>query len=153
MSAAAIKCPSCGSTSVRRSRRANMNEMPRMLMGVYPFRCNSCKLRFWDSVWLFSIWKWAKCPRCLNVNLVDWPKRHMNLSLWTQLLLAMGAQKHRCRRCRNNFVSFRPRVEEFDSEIDEGEDVAGDVIHNAEAAPARPTAAEKNAESIHQNPN
>ena len=93
-----------------------------MMMGVYPFRCNSCNDRFWASVWLFSVWKWAKCPRCLNLNLTDWPKRHYRNSLWAQALTALGAQKHRCSRCRLNFVSFRPRSPEYQEETVELDD-------------------------------
>jgi hypothetical protein len=117
MSDAALSCPKCGSSSVRRSRRANTAEMTRMMMGVYPFRCNSCNDRFWASIWLFSVWKWAKCPRCLNLNLTDWPKRHHRISLWVQIMTMLGAQKHRCSRCRNNFVSFHPRSPEFRDEV------------------------------------
>jgi predicted nucleic-acid-binding Zn-ribbon protein len=123
MSDAALACPKCGSGSVRRSRRANTSEMTKMMMGVYPFRCNACAERFWASVWLFDVWKWAKCPRCLNLNLTDWPKRHYHMNLWTQILTALGAHKHRCSRCRNKFVSFRPRLPEFQGEVADVDDL------------------------------
>jgi len=145
MSDAAIACPKCGSSSVRRSRRASTKEMTRMMMGVYPFRCNSCNDRFWASVWLFSVWRWAKCPRCLNLNLTDWPKRHYRNSLWAQLLTAVGAQKHRCSRCRLNFISFRPRSpehQEEEPELDyvnpEDESAAADTGEKAVSEPTPP---------------
>jgi hypothetical protein len=116
MSETALICPKCGSSSLRRSRRVDVREMTRMMMGIYPFRCNACNDRFWVSVWLFSVWKWAKCPLCLSLNLTNWPKRHYHSSLWTQLLTALGAQKQRCSRCRHNFLSFRPRSPEFQDE-------------------------------------
>jgi hypothetical protein len=137
MSDAAIACPKCGSSSVRRSRRASSKEMARMMMGVYPFRCNSCNDRFWASVWLFSVWKWAKCPRCLNLNLTDWPKRHYRNSLWAQALTVLGANKHRCSRCRLNFISFRPRSPEYEEETVELDDL------NLESESAVPDAGEK----------
>ncbi len=123
MSDMPLACPKCGSPSIRRSRRANTGEMTRMMMGVYPFRCNACSDRFWASVWLFSVWKWAKCPRCLNLNLTDWPKRHYRTTLWTQILTQFGAHKHRCARCRNNFLSFRPRLPEFQGEAADPDDL------------------------------
>jgi DNA-directed RNA polymerase subunit RPC12/RpoP len=107
---AALNCPHCGATSVRRSRRANAREVLRMMVGDYPFRCSECGERFWANVWLFNSWRWAKCPRCLNLNLTDWPKRHYRHNSWAQFLATMGAHKHRCSRCRHNFVSFRPRL-------------------------------------------
>ncbi len=115
-SEAALSCPKCGASTVRRSRRANLGEMVRMMIGVYPFRCTSCAERFWANVWLFNSWRWAKCPRCLNLNLTDWPKRHYRQSTWFQLLTSLGAQKHRCSRCRHNFVSFRSRLPEYQGE-------------------------------------
>ena len=108
-SEAALRCPECHSDDVRRSRRMNSNETIRTLIGLYPFRCNNCSERFWANVWLFSSWKWAKCPRCLNLNLTDWPQRHYRHSPWAEFLVSLGAQKHRCSRCRHNFVSFRSR--------------------------------------------
>ena len=106
----ALNCPNCGASTVRRSRRANASEMVRMMLGVYPFRCTSCGNRFWANVWLFNSLRWAKCPRCLNLNLTDWPKRHYHVTTWAQILSTFGAKKHRCSRCRNNFMSFLPRL-------------------------------------------
>jgi hypothetical protein len=31
------------------------------------------------------------------------------MSYWKKLLITLGAKRHRCARCRCNFVSFRPR--------------------------------------------
>lgn len=137
MSEAALTCPKCGSASVRRSRRVNAHEVTRMMMGVYPFRCNACSDRFWASVWLFSIWKWAKCPRCLNLSLTDWPKRHYHLSLLTQLLTTVGAHKHRCSRCRHNFISFLPRLPEYQGQAAESDDLDLDD-QRTPAGPASP---------------
>jgi hypothetical protein len=139
MSESALKCPKCGSPSVRRSRRANPGEMTKMMAGVYPFRCNSCNERFWASVWLFSIWRWAKCPRCLNVSLTDWPNRHYHVSAWTELMTAIGAKKHRCSRCRHNFTSFRPRLPETESELAEHDEI--DTPEEQRGVPVRPPAA------------
>jgi hypothetical protein len=83
-------------------------------------------------VWLFSVWKWAKCPRCLNLNLTDWPKRHYHNRLWVQILTALGAHKHRCFRCRHNFVSFRPRAPEFNVDPEELDDLN---LNEEEAVP------------------
>ncbi len=120
---AALSCPSCGASAVRRSRRANTSEMIRMLLGVYPFRCTDCGNRFWASVWLFNSWRWAKCPRCLNLNLTDWPKRHYHVTTWDQIISTLGAKKHRCSRCRNNFMSFLPRLPAYQGNEADVEDL------------------------------
>jgi DNA-directed RNA polymerase subunit RPC12/RpoP len=125
---AALNCPNCGASNVRRSRRANTSEMVRMMLGIYPFRCINCGDRFWGNVWLFSSWRWARCPRCLTLNLTDWPKRHYHIGTWVQILSKLGAKKHRCGHCRNNFLSFRPRLPAYQGteaepdELDFGED-------------------------------
>jgi len=118
----ALTCPNCGASTVRRSRRANAVEMVRMTLGIYPFRCTSCGNRFWANVWLFNSLRWAKCPRCLNLNLTDWPKRHYHVTTWAQILSTLGAKKHRCSRCRKNFMSFLPRLPAYqgtEADVDE----------------------------------
>jgi DNA-directed RNA polymerase subunit RPC12/RpoP len=105
-----LNCPNCGVSTVRRSRRANISQLFRMMLGVYPFRCMACGDRFSANVWLVSSWRYAKCPRCLNLNLTDWPKRHYHVTTWGQIMSALGAKKQRCNRCRTNFMSFRPRL-------------------------------------------
>jgi hypothetical protein len=45
------------------------------------------------------------------------------MNLLTQILTAMGAHKHRCSRCRNKFVSFRPRLPEFQGEAADVDDL------------------------------
>jgi len=119
----ALSCPKCGSATVRRSRRANAGEMMRMTIGIYPFRCISCRDRFWANVWLFRSWRWAKCPRCLNLNLTDWPKRHYRTSMWTQIRTTLGGQKHRCARCRYNFISFLSRFPDYQGAAADSEDL------------------------------
>ena len=137
----ALTCTKCGAAAVRRSRRANSTEMLRMMFGIYPFRCTSCGERFWANVWLFNSWRWAKCPRCLNLNLTDWPKRHYRTSTWAQILTAIGGHKHRCSRCRHNFISFRPRLPAHQGEAADLEDLDFD---DERAVPDPPTPSGRN---------
>jgi DNA-directed RNA polymerase subunit RPC12/RpoP len=104
-----ISCPHCGSSSLRRSRRQSWIEYVNMIAGVYPFRCLDCNERSWIGIWLFSRLLYAKCPKCLGLQLGGWPKRHYHLSFWRNLLSTFGAHRYRCKRCRCNFLSFRPR--------------------------------------------
>jgi hypothetical protein len=40
------KCPYCHSNSVRRSHRKNLGEIALSFLGIYPFRCEDCYVRF-----------------------------------------------------------------------------------------------------------
>ena len=104
-----LTCPNCGGDSVRRSKRQSSLEFLRMAFGVYPFRCLHCGVRFWVSVWLFSKLGFAKCPKCLSLELTVWPQKYFHPTLWRNLLLTFGAHRYRCGPCRHNFLSFRPR--------------------------------------------
>ena len=105
-----VLCANCGSESVRRSKRQSFGELVRMYMGVYPFRCMDCDTRFWVSIWLFSKLPFAKCPKCLNVQLSVWPAKYFAPNLWRSVAIMFGARRYRCMPCRHNFVSFRPML-------------------------------------------
>jgi len=95
---------------VRRSKRQSLGELVRMYGGIYPFRCMDCDTRFWVSVWLFSKLPFAKCPKCLNVQLSIWPAKYFAPSVWRTVAVLFGARHYRCMPCRYNFVSFRPTL-------------------------------------------
>lgn len=105
-----LHCENCGSANLRRSKRQSAWESLKMMAGIYPFRCLDCGARFWVSVWLFSKLAFAKCPKCLGTELVIWPAKHFRLTLFRKLMLTLGAQRYRCKPCRHNFLSFRPRL-------------------------------------------
>jgi hypothetical protein len=102
-----------------------------MALGIYPFRCNECGDRFWANVWLFNSWRWAKCPRCLNLKLSNWPKRHHRVTAWAQILSVFGAKKHRCSRCRTNFISFLPRLPAYTGSQADLDDIDFDAERQA----------------------
>jgi hypothetical protein len=81
----------------------------RGMLGVYPFRCRKCMHRFSTSIWLFRKLCYAKCPRCLGLELSTWSRRYYKVGFLKGFLIVFGAQKYRCKVCRCNFVSFRPR--------------------------------------------
>ncbi len=53
--------------------------------------------------------KYAKCPRCLRMDLSAWDPKYYRPSFWMELRVWLGAHRWRCDPCRHNFVSFRPR--------------------------------------------
>lgn len=105
-----LVCANCGSESVRRSKRQSLSEVPRMALGIYPFRCMTCSARFHASVWLLSRLPYAKCPKCFGRELTIWPAKLFAPGLWNRVATMLGAQRYRCPSCRKHFVSFRPRA-------------------------------------------
>jgi DNA-directed RNA polymerase subunit RPC12/RpoP len=129
MKPSAIDCPYCGSASLRRSRRASWLELLPMSIGSYPFRCLDCSQRFWVSIWLVSRLRFAKCPKCLGLELTPWSRRHYRLSLWQNLLSTFGAHRYRCAKCRYYFLSFKPtcNIAPAPEQIVEAEPVAREL--------------------------
>lgn len=117
-----IECEHCGSNSVRLARYNGIGERIKGFFGIQPFRCRDCKHRFTVSIWLFDKFAYAKCPKCLRMDLVFWSKKYYKPSPLTNFLISMGAQRYRCSACRCNFVSFRPRKRlEKDDEVVESQ--------------------------------
>ena len=109
MNIPSLECANCGSKQIRRARYANWAERLRGVLGIHPFRCRRCTHRFSVSIWLFGKLRYAKCPRCLRLELTTWSRRYYKVGFLKNFLIAFGAQKYRCPACRCNFVSFRPR--------------------------------------------
>lgn len=109
MNIPSLECANCGSKQIRRARYANWAERLRGVIGIHPFRCRRCTHRFSVSIWLFGKLRYAKCPRCLRLELTTWSRRYYKVGFLKNFLIAFGAQKYRCPACRCNFVSFRPR--------------------------------------------
>ena len=99
-------CPTCGSADVRRSRRQDISEIPKMLLGVYPFRCLGCGERFLGNVWRLSRKGFAKCPKCLRLSVLPWERKETGISALDQIKMRLGAHTYRCLICRHTFVSF-----------------------------------------------
>lgn len=103
-----LNCENCGSRNLRRSHRRSVIDRITALVGVYPFRCLDCKHRFRESVWLLSKLHYAKCPKCLRLEVRPWPRKKFRLNAWQRFKLALGAHTYRCSPCRTNFISFCP---------------------------------------------
>lgn len=47
-----MRCPHCGSSTVRRSRRRGLRDQLASWINRWPYRCEACYLRFWaDRRW------------------------------------------------------------------------------------------------------
>lgn len=103
-----VVCECCGSSRLRRSRRKGSLEWMKMMIGTYPFRCLDCNARFPVNVFLLSRLGFAKCPRCLSLDVSNTAKKLSRVGTFRKMMLTFGARRCRCKDCRYLFVSFRP---------------------------------------------
>jgi len=108
-----IRCPSCGSSSLRSSKIRGAKERFKSFFGITPFRCRQCSERFSAPIWNLRAARYARCPKCLRMELSTWSEQFYLAPLGTRLYLRIGATPYRCEFCRCNFASFRPCKERF----------------------------------------
>jgi len=101
-------CPQCGSHNVRSSEVHGLLEQLGRLFGYVPLRCRDCDKRFSFALHDIRNSIYARCPRCYRLDLSRWEPDHYRVTLFSRLMLRVGAKAHRCQACRCNFVSFRP---------------------------------------------
>src|ERR1700694_2204598 len=106
-------CPKCAAKNVRTARVRTVVEWLQSFAGFCPFRCRACGHRFSAFVWNLSMWRYARCPKCLRIELSTWSEQYYNPPWTTTLLLRIGATPYRCEFCRCNFASFRACKERF----------------------------------------
>jgi hypothetical protein len=102
-----IHCPQCGSNNFRCSQVRNTSETLKSILGILPFRCLRCSERFCASIWSLNAARYARCPKCLRMDLSTWAEEFYRPALGTRMLLRIGATRYRCEFCRCNFASFR----------------------------------------------
>ncbi len=106
-------CPSCGSRRIRSARLSGFAEHIKSVVGLIPFRCRECDARFESFLLDFSLWRYARCPKCLRTDLSTWSEHYYRPPFGTRLFLRLGATPYRCEFCRCNFASFRACKERF----------------------------------------
>ena len=111
ISVAFIQCPNCGAGSLQSSEIRGSVEKFKSLFGVLPFRCRRCSERFSSAIWSLRLAIYARCPKCLRLDLSNWSEQFYRVPLGIRLLLRMGATPYRCEFCRCNFASFRRNKE------------------------------------------
>lgn len=108
-----LVCPKCGSRNLRHSHVRRSAERLGTLFGVQPIRCRVCRTRFVARTWRFADLRYAKCPKCMRMDLSGWAETHYRVPVYKSFLMMLGANPYRCEYCRHNFVSFRQRKERF----------------------------------------
>ena len=108
-----LSCPQCGTRDVRVSHRRGLFEYLKAVAGIYPLRCQRCRVRWETSVWASGAWKYARCPRCYRQELTTWSEQYYHPPRSITLRLSLGATPYRCAACRCNFASFRACKERY----------------------------------------
>ena len=108
-----ISCPRCGCDNLRASQTIGFWNRVRSFVGILPFRCKQCDHRFEAAIWKPSLFRYARCPKCLRMELTTWSQQYYNPPKTTLLLLRLGATPYRCDFCRCNFASFRACKERY----------------------------------------
>ncbi|MCL6544114.1 MAG: hypothetical protein K6T61_02720 [Bryobacteraceae bacterium] len=104
-----IRCPNCGSSDLRHSYPRSPAEKLAEWTGKHMLRCMRCRHRFQAKTWRYRDLIYARCPACFCETLGTWSPNDYGVTVWSGLLMLMGAQPYTCTRCRRRFVSFRPR--------------------------------------------
>jgi len=108
-----VSCPQCGSKHLRFSKIRGVGAKLRSIVGILPFRCRKCDHRFDAAIWSLSAVRYARCPKCLRMELSTWSEQYYHPPASTVLKLRLGATPYRCEFCRCNFASFRACKERF----------------------------------------
>lgn len=104
-----MTCPNCHSKANRRSRRRSIQDYLLSVVGVLPWRCTDCEIRYYARAIQPRHLFHAHCGICGNLELLRIaPKRVPGLLPVVGRLLGLPAL--RCEPCRHNFFSLRPLI-------------------------------------------
>jgi DNA-directed RNA polymerase subunit RPC12/RpoP len=107
-----LDCPSCGARTAIRTHRSGIGEYLKSLIGIYPFFCENCKVRFHrfrNRPVKIHIERWTRCPRCGFTEVNPVSKDRVPRSLANYWCRIVGIPSYRCPECRTKFFSIRPR--------------------------------------------
>ena len=86
-----------------------LRELLLSLGELYAFVCRDCSHRFLARLLHPRDIAFAKCPRCLRMDLTTWDPKHYHSGFGVELAVFLGGNRWRCEPCRCNFVSWFPR--------------------------------------------
>jgi hypothetical protein len=114
-----IACPACHSAMCRRSRRHGFEDFAYGLVGLIPWRCLNCEMRFRARSLPLNHWKYAHCAICGNLELKRISPEHVP-GIQGMIGRLLGLPSLRCEPCRNKFFSIRPLKGFSSAESDDG---------------------------------
>jgi C4-type Zn-finger protein len=102
-----MTCPICKQGEARRSRRQTISDYVLSALGLLPWRCRQCNLRFYARLMPLSDSFHAHCPICGNLEL----KRISGDYVGGPLAFAwriLQIPAFRCEPCRYKYFSLLP---------------------------------------------
>jgi len=104
-----MNCPACQAAACRRSRRRSASDYLFSTVGVVPWRCRSCEIRFHARAIPLRYLFYARCRICGNLELQRISPEKVagvlsRLGRWLKLPAV------RCAPCRHKFFSLRPQL-------------------------------------------
>ena len=122
-----VSCPHCSSKSLRMSKVRGFGGRMRSMIGILPFRCRQCDKRFNAAIWNLTIIHYARCPKCLRMELSTWSEQYYKAPFRIVAKLRLGATPYRCDFCRCNFASFRACKEKYSWRMARQQRVVGEA--------------------------
>lgn len=112
-------CPRCRSERCCRSRRQGMKDHSLGLVGLRPWRCELCKLRFYAWAAALPFQFKVHCRRCGNFDLQRISGRYVE-AWYAGMLHRLGVRAYRCAPCRHRFFSILSftRIRSIEAEMD-----------------------------------
>src|SRR4029077_7798372 len=102
-----MNCPACQAAACRRSRRRSVSEYLVSAVGVVPWRCTSCQIRFHARAIPLRHLFYARCGICGSLELQRIAAGKV-LGVTSIMGRWLGLPAMRCAPCRNKFFSLRP---------------------------------------------
>jgi len=101
-------CPQCRSADCFRSHRSGITDLLGTLVGLRPWRCDTCDYRFFAGRVAVVFVRYAHCPRCGNFALDRIPKERVDKGTLVFLKRFLKFPAYRCAPCRERFFSSLP---------------------------------------------
>lgn len=101
-------CPQCRSADCFRSHRSGPLDFLGTLIGLRPWRCDTCDYRFFAGRVAVAFARYAHCPRCGNFALDRISRDRVDNGTLVTLKRWLGFPAYRCAPCRERFFSSLP---------------------------------------------
>jgi len=102
-----MNCPSCQAAACRRSRRRSVSEYLFSAVGIVPWRCTVCEIRFHARAIPLRHLYYARCGICGNLGLQRISPDKVP-GIFSVVGSFLGLPAMRCAPCRHKFFSLRP---------------------------------------------
>jgi len=103
-----MNCPVCKEDGARRSRRNGIAEYLVSIIGLYPWRCRSCHVRFYARLMPLSHSMHSHCPICGNLKVKRISAAHV-VHPFTPAFRLLRVPAFRCEPCRHKYFSLLPQ--------------------------------------------